>query len=295
MRTRRAAIFLIIVALAALAAVGRPLAILYTNDLHVRLDRLSSLREKIERERAADTPVLLVDAGDAWQDFRTPLAAVWGADRMVDWMNGVGYDAMALGNHEMYWGADRLAELAARASFPILCANLVPTPGISSPFVASAVRVVDGLRVLLVGLITGEHLPYPDFPWLRRVASVAALRGTLDAQTEAVDLVVVVGHLPTAEATAIARAVDSIDVFVSGHSHEETPEPIRAGETLIVQAGAFGRYLGRLVLDVKPDDVSLVSNDLIPTTKAPADVDRGLVQLTAVVLTLLATALVVLL
>ena len=295
MRARLATALLAGIVLATICAAARPLVILYTNDLHVRLSRLASLREQIERERDAGVPVLLVDAGDAWQDFRTPLAAVWGGERMVDWMNDVGYDAIALGNHEMYWGADRLAELAAGASFPILCANLMPRPDVSPPFVASAVRVVDGLRVLLVGLITGEHLPYPDFPWLRRVESAAVLRSTLDAQAEPVDLVVVVGHLPTAEAAELARAVESIDVFVSGHSHEQTAEPIRAGETLIVQAGAFGCHLGRLVLNVKSGDVSLVSNDLIPTTKAPADVGRGLVQLAAVVLTILATALVVLL
>ena len=48
MRARLAAALLAGIALTALAAAGRPLTILYTNDLHVRLDRLTSLREHLE-------------------------------------------------------------------------------------------------------------------------------------------------------------------------------------------------------------------------------------------------------
>ena len=112
--------FSIAIACALFVWVGGTLAssltILYTNDLHTRLGRLEGLAELIESERAMDRPVLLLDAGDTWQDFRTPLAAVWGAEEMVDWMNKVRYDAMALGNHDLYWGADQLVALCERAS-----------------------------------------------------------------------------------------------------------------------------------------------------------------------------------
>jgi len=259
----------------------------------------------IEAERALRPPILLVDAGDALQDFRTPLAAVWGAEEMVDWMSAVGYDAMALGNHEMYWGGERLAALAARASFPILSANLVPAPGSASSMQPAVIREVGGVRVLLMGVITGQHLPFPDFPSLTYVDPVAALDEVLGkfADTADVDLVVAIGHVSVAEASRIAGAVSGIDVFVSGHSHEETPEPIRVGETLIVQSGAFARQLGRLRLDVTDGAATVIDNELLPTetasVKAHADLlagaSRGLLRFAAVMIATAATMLLVLL
>ena len=142
------------------------LTILYTNDLHTRLGRSGGVAELIDHERAIDRAVLLLDAGDTWQDFRVPLYAVWGAEEMVDWMNEVSYDAMALGNHDLYWGADQLEALCERATFPVLCAKLRPSAGIVPPFIPYTVISVGKVEVLVIGLITLDYLPYPDFPWL---------------------------------------------------------------------------------------------------------------------------------
>jgi len=296
-RNRRPALVSLLATLllsATFAAGGHPLTILYTNDLHLRFGRLESLASLIEAERERGE-VLLVDAGDGLQDFRTPLAAVWGADEMIDWMNRVGYDVMAAGNHDLYWGAARLEELERRADFAFLCANLDPASGFLSPLESAVVRDVDGLRVLLAGVITRELLPYPDFPTLRYVDPIRALGEVIPAWEANVDLVVAVGHVPVAEACRIAKVVPGIDVFVTGHSHEETRDPVRVGEAMIVQAGAFGRWLGRLQIDVADGSAELVSNDLLPTEKASADVGRALLQLIAVVVAFAGTALLVLL
>jgi len=280
------ALVVIVCALLAFAAEvsASSLTILYTNDLHVRLGRLESVAELIAQERSTDDPVLLLDAGDTWQDFRTPLAAVWGAEEVVDWMNRIGYDAMALGNHDLYWGADVLAALCERASFPVLCANLRPSAGIAPPFVPYTIVSVGELEVLVVGLITAEYLPYPDFPWLRYMPPIAALQDILDTHSERADLVVAVGHLPVADATRIVRSVPGVDVFLTGHSHEVTVEPVRVGDTLILQAGAFGHFLGRLRLEIDAEtgDILSAKNDLLPTRKAPTNLGRGLLRLVEV-------------
>jgi len=223
----------------------------------------------------------LLDAGDTWQDFRTPLAAVWGAEEVVDWMNQVGYDAMALGNHDLYWGADQLAALCERARFPVLCANLLPSAGITPPFTCYKTISIGELNVLVVGLITAEYLPYPDFPWLRYVPPTTALQNVLNTLSERADLFVVVGHLSVEEAVRIVQSVPGVNVFLTGHSHEATPDPVRVGETLILQAGAFGQFLGklRLELDDETGDVLLATNELLATKKNPVRLDRGYLRL----------------
>ena len=270
----------ILVAEAALAS--EQLTILYTNDLHARLERLESLRGLVAAERNEWGPVLLLDAGDTWQDFRAPLPAVWGAEETVAWMNQVGYSAMALGNHDLYFGAERLASLAAKANFPVLCANLIPLAGWKAPFVSYTLVPCGDLRVLVVGLITGEFLPYADFPWLRYEEPARALEEALQASRgEPRDLVVVLCHLPVPEARLLAEAAPEVDVFVTGHSHQETPQPVRVGDALIVQARPFGEAMGRLRIEVDPGTrgARLLDDTLLGTIATPVDVRPGLARL----------------
>jgi 2',3'-cyclic-nucleotide 2'-phosphodiesterase (5'-nucleotidase family) len=294
---RRTAVLAGVLLIVALGCVSSPLTILYTNDLHLRFARLTSIERLIAEERAGEAPVLLFDAGDTWQDFRRPLPAVWGADRMVEWMNRVGYDAMALGNHDMYWGAERLDGLARKANFPILCANLRPVRHGSVPFASSARLEADEVSVLAIGLITEELLPYSAYPALHVVPAATAVRDEIDRAANDAELIVVVAHLSIADAIRVAERVPKIDVFVTGHSHEATTVPIRVGETLIVQSGAFGEHIGRLAIDVDPATGGhrLIDHELIPTETAPTDVGRGLRQLLRVLVVTVAATLLVLL
>jgi 2',3'-cyclic-nucleotide 2'-phosphodiesterase (5'-nucleotidase family) len=271
------------------AAFGSGFTVLYTNDLHARLERLESLGRLIEAERSQGEPILLLDAGDTWQDFRAPLPAVWGAEEMVAWMNRVGYSAMALGNHDLYFGAERFASLAGQAGFPIVCANLVPLAGLAAPFLPSTIALCDGLRVLIVGLVTGEFLPYADLPWLRYVDPAVALASTLRASAaQPPDVVIALCHLSVDEARRLAEAVPGVDLFVTGHSHEATREPVRAGHAWIVQADAFGQTLGRLRLEVDPDvpDVRVAANTLLRTETTLVERDQGGLRLIEVALLL---------
>jgi len=288
---------LVVGACAAAAVASRPVTLLYTNDLHLRFERLDSLGELIESQRgAADGDVLLLDAGDALHDFRRPVTAVYGAPEMIAWMNDAGYDAMALGNHDLYWGARQVEELASTASFPILCANLVPDPGFLAPFLDCTVIDVGETRTLVIGLITNEFLPYADYPWLFMVDSVAAVRSVVADQEDVPDLTIVLCHLPVASAAQLAETLPEVDVFVSGHSHETTADPLRVGDSIVVQAGAFARYLGRLRLEIGPDgDVRVVDHALLEAKQAPAVARRGLDRLLCVTAVMLATLALILL
>ena len=134
---------------------------------------------------------------------------------------------------------------------------------------------------MVVGLITSDYLPYPDFPWLRYVPPTTALQNVLDTVSERADLIVAVGHLPVAEAARIVQSVPGVDVFFTGHSHEMTVEPVQVGETLILQAGEFGQFLGRLrlELDGETGDILSATNELLPTKKSPVVLDRGYFRL----------------
>lgn len=254
-----------------------PMTVLYTNDLHVRLERLDSLATAIAAEREAEIPVLLFDAGDTWQDHRQPITNVWGYHETVYWMNAVSYSAMALGNHDSYWGAQRLSQLISEASFPVLCANWVLVEGASAMFEASTILQVGDASILVVGLITAEFLPVPAYPQLRYRDPVDSLREQLELHAGAFDFVFVVAHISIEDARFISQQVPDVDLFITGHSHQRTEEPIREGGALIVQSGRFGQALGRLRLEVDTGTgrIEALSNKLIPTEKTPAQIGAG--------------------
>jgi len=252
------------------------LTIVYTNDLHLRFERLAAIEAAIAEERARDPDLLVLDAGDAWQDFRRPLAAVWGADEMVAWMNRVGYSAMAIGNHDLYWGPRRLAALVEAASFPVVCANLTASPGFEVPFRPAVAISAGGLSVLIVGLVTDEYFPYGEYPWLRTIDPATAVTAAIRA-SEPADAIIVLCHLPLSDAATLARVLPEVDLFVTGHSHEATEVPLRVGDALLVQAGAFGASVGRLTADVEPGTgrLRIIDHQILEMPRAPVDLRRG--------------------
>jgi 2',3'-cyclic-nucleotide 2'-phosphodiesterase (5'-nucleotidase family) len=268
------------------------LRIVYTNDIHLRLERLASIEAIVAAARETGDSVLLLDAGDAWQDFRVPLYAAWGSELMEAWMDRVGYDAMALGNHDAALGWPAVESLLKNASFPVLCANVIATDGTASPFPGSLEIQVGGFDVLVVGITTAESFPALGIPWLRPADPAAALRREIDRAANRPDLIVCLAHIPVHEAETLARAVPQVRVFVTGHSHETTAAPVIVGNSLIVQSGAFGEYVGELVLDVQDGSASLTDNVLVQTEEeAGADVGPGLTHLANAILLVLAFAL----
>ena len=278
-----------LVAALLLASCGAPrpsgpihLTILHTNDIHGKyrdtpatwkdgnppIGGFANLSAYVERERAKGGRTLLLDGGDLMTG--NPICDIeyngvqGGA--MIEFMNRMRYDAMALGNHEFDSGLATLNGLLSLAKFPVLSANVDRPEGGLFTGKSHVVLDVDGLRVGVIGLTT-EHL--------YSVASKSALAGTrvrpaaeaagaivaqIDAKT---DLIVLVTHIGVDGDKALAREVPGIDVIVGGHSHTRLTEPVVENGVIIVQAGAHGRNLGQLQLTVENDAVTAHTGQLV--------------------------------
>ncbi len=238
-----------------------PITILHVNDLHGALlarsesggmrGGVANLVGLIDRRlAAAPGPVLLLDAGDAFQG--TYVSNMNHGEAMVEIMNLAGVDALALGNHEFDWGLDVLRARIRQARFPFLAANLETESGATPEGVLPyTVLDADGIKVGVLGLT------YHDLATIVLRSAIEGLRSLPPVETvkrympelrRACDLIVVLSHLGLERDRELARAVPEIPVIVGGHSHQALPRGERIGDTLIVQAGANGYYLGELVL-----------------------------------------------
>ncbi len=260
------------------------LTILHTTDLHGALtawdylaDRpaargLTRIATLVRGVRAEGSPVLLLDAGDAMQG--SPLETVWrrgltqGREPVMTSMTRLGYDAMAVGNHEFSFGPGALARARADAGFPWLAANIVRDDG-TPAFDRSLVKTFGDLRVGIVGLCT-EAVPSledsANHAGLRFLSAVAAARdevARLKGEGRC-DAIVVLAHTglgldprageahdgDTAQEDVglrIAREVPGIDVLILGHTHAII-DSTRVGATVVTQAGRWAEGLGRVDL-----------------------------------------------
>lgn len=245
------------------------LTILHTNDIHSHYEpfarssqpsqggaaRLATL---IEGTRSAAEYSLLLDAGDQFQG--SLLFTVGGVEVVADVMNVLGYDAMAIGNHEFDLGPAALARFIDAATFPVVSANVdvsddLELGGRIRPF---DVFLFGGEIVGVFGLTTettetasspGESVAFE--PAVRRARSIVAM-----LERQGVNKIVAVTHLGFARDLELAAAVDGIDVIVGGHSHTQLgagdlPYPTLVTSSggdpvVVVTVGEWGEALGHL-------------------------------------------------
>ncbi|MEV5234787.1 5'-nucleotidase C-terminal domain-containing protein [Streptomyces pseudogriseolus] len=219
------------------------------------LARVSTLVNRIRAERGREN-TLLLDAGDTIQGTPLtyyyakvdPITAEGGpVHPMAQAMNAIGYDAVALGNHEFNYGIETLRKFEEQCDFPLLGANALDAKTLRPafpPYFIKTFRVKGAppVKVAVLGL-TNPGIAIWDkayvqgkltFPGLEEQAAkwVPKLRSM------GADVVVVSAHsgtsgtssygdqLPHVENAAanVARQVPGIDAILVGHAHAEIAE-----------------------------------------------------------------------
>ncbi|MFC4468106.1 bifunctional metallophosphatase/5'-nucleotidase [Streptomyces xiangluensis] len=219
------------------------------------LARISTLVNQIRAEKGRRN-TLLLDAGDTIQGTPLtyyyakvdPITAEGGpVHPMAQAMNAIGYDAVALGNHEFNYGIETLRKFEEQCDFPLLGANALDAKTLRPafpPYFFKTFRVpgLPPVKVAVLGL-TNPGIAIWDkayvqgkltFPGLEEQAAkwVPKLRSM------GADVVVVSAHsgssgtssygdqLPYVENSAalVAQQVPGIDAILVGHAHVEIPE-----------------------------------------------------------------------
>ncbi|EGQ8163840.1 bifunctional UDP-sugar hydrolase/5'-nucleotidase [Vibrio parahaemolyticus] len=283
------------------------LTVLHTNDHHgrfwqnkhgeygmaARKTLIDDLRDEIQAEGGS---VLLLSGGDI--NTGVPESDLQDAEPDFKGMSKIGYDAMALGNHEFDNPLDVLFKQQDWANFPMLSANIYDKKTGKRLFQPYAMFNKQGIKIAVIGLTTEDSakLGNPEFigqvdfrdPKAEAKELIAELK-----KTENPDLIFAVTHMGHYENgnrginapgdVALARYLNEgdLDMIVGGHSQEpvcmEGPnvikknfkpgdecQPDQQNGTYIVQAHEWGKYVGRADYEFRNGELSMVSYDLIP-------------------------------
>ena len=272
------------------AGTGFKLGVLHINDLHSRIESIgrsdatcspqdaaeercfggyarlaTKIRERREALSADGVPVVTLDAGDQFQG--SLYYTTYKGMAEVEFMNAIGFDAMALGNHEFDDGPGVLAEFIRAASFPVVSGNtkVADVEPLSEVLREHVILEVGDEKVAVLSVLTpnttiiaspGPNVTFEDeIVYLQE--AVARVKG------EGVHKILVLSHVGFLRDQEIAGAVDGISAIIGGHSHTLLSNSVDGAPpyaTLIespsgravpiVQAYAFSRFLGDLMLEM---------------------------------------------
>ena len=275
--------------------------ILYTNDIESVYDPIDAYWDKdinkiggvpqlatlIEQERQKTPLHFLFDAGDI---FTGALSKKTKGNLPFDLYSSMGYDAMAIGNHEYEYGWKELLKCKQRARFPVLNANIFYENTDINYAQSYTILERQGLRVGLIGVM-GEEAFYNTIFKNNRIGlevrdPIPIVQDLVNQLEPEVDVIVVLTHQNKSapmqsdkevdpevqrgfdEDYAMAGAVKGIDIILGGHSDNGLWEPVRhpATGTLIGITFGQGKQLGymKLQLDKKTKALSLIEGKLIP-------------------------------
>ncbi|NOE17703.1 multifunctional 2',3'-cyclic-nucleotide 2'-phosphodiesterase/5'-nucleotidase/3'-nucleotidase [Ruegeria atlantica] len=277
---------------AGVAAAEYKLTILHTNDIHSRIESINKydstcdaegeaegkcfggvarLKTMVDarRDALADQNVLLLDAGDPFQGSLYYTTYKGAAE--AEFMEAIGYDVMAVGNHEFDDGPEGLASFIDAVSFPVISGNLdlSSSAELKDKVGNHVVLDVGGQKVGIISALATDTVetssPGKDVIFKDEIESLQADVAAL--QDEGVNIIIALNHVGLAKDQEIAEQVPGLDLVVGGHSHtllSNTQEgaagsyPIMVGDVPIVQAYAYSKYLGEITLTFD-DDGNLIS------------------------------------
>ncbi|ELQ3583007.1 bifunctional UDP-sugar hydrolase/5'-nucleotidase [Cronobacter sakazakii] len=283
------------------------ITILHTNDHHGHFWRneygeyglaaQKTLVDSVRRDVTAQGgSVLLLSGGDI--NTGVPESDLQDAEPDFRGMNLIGYDAMAVGNHEFDNPLSVLRQQEKWAKFPLLSANIYQKSTNERLFKPWAIFKPQGIKIAVIGLTTddtakiGNPEYFTDIEF-RKPADEAKLVIQELQQNEKPDVIIAATHMghydngdhgsnaPGDVELARALPAGALTMIVGGHSQDPvcmasenkkqvdyvpgTPcAPDRQNGTWIVQAHEWGKYVGRADFQFRNGEMKLVRYQLIP-------------------------------
>ncbi|KTF16584.1 bifunctional UDP-sugar hydrolase/5'-nucleotidase UshA [Pseudoalteromonas sp. H105] len=286
---------------------ARYLTVLHTNDNHgrfwhnekgeygmaARKTLIDQLRNDAQKQGHA---VLLLSGGDI--NTGIPESDLQFAEPDFKGMSLIGYDAMALGNHEFDNPLSVLKKQQQWANFPLLSANIFDKETGKNAFQAYKVFNKQGLKIAVIGLTTTDtaKIGNPQYigglEFREPIDVTNALVDKIKKQYQP-DITIAVTHMGHFVDAAfginapgdvtLARSLpnNTLDMIIGGHSQEpicmkaknisddefgpgKTCKPDQQNGTWIMQAHEWGKYVGKAEFKLQDGQLTLIDYKLLP-------------------------------
>ena len=244
------------------------IVILYENDVHCAVEGYSKLAAMRNELSETFTNVGVVSVGDFVQGGT--LGAVSKGEYIVNLMNRVGYDAIALGNHEFDYQLPRLNELNAMSNTKFISCNFQKIGEDKSYFEPYTIVSYGNVEVAYIAITTPETINSSSPAQFKNengeliyTFNESKLYDVVQAninaaETAGADYVIALSHIGydesgnLADITDVIEHTDGFDVVLDAHSHSVIEEKIikdKSGDdVLLTSTGTKFEYIGKLTI-----------------------------------------------
>ena len=267
------------------------IVILYENDVHCAVEGYSKLAAMKKELSETYTNVGVVSVGDFVQGGT--LGAVSKGEYIVNLMNKVGYDAIALGNHEFDYQLPRLNELNAMSNTKFISCNFQKIGEDKSYFEPYTIVSYGNVDVAYIAITTPETINSSspaqfknDKGELIYTFNESKLYDIVQtninaAETAGADYVIALSHIGydesgnLADITDVIENTDGFDVVLDAHSHSVIEEKVikdKSGDdVLLTSTGTKFEYIGKLTIKNGAFDTELVEVESYTKTDPVVD------------------------
>lgn len=246
------------------------------------LGGFARIQTLINEQKEKNPETLLLDGGDF--SMGTLIQVVFEEEASeIRMLGSLGFDVTTFGNHEFDYKAKGLANMLNNAAasgdaLPELVVCNVDWADMEKNGLTEDQELLfyafenygvsdyvvlekNGVQIAVTGVFGKDCLDcVPNCPLIFK-DPVTSVKETVEKiQTnEDVDMIICVSHSGTwededkSEDEILAKSVPELDLILSGHTHTKLEEPIVHGDTYIVSAGEYGKYLGQLSMTQKAD------------------------------------------
>lgn len=254
---------------------------------------VDSIRKEVAQEGGS---VLLLSGGDI--NTGVPESDLQDAEPDFRGMNLIGYDAMAVGNHEFDNPLTVLRQQEKWAKFPFLSANIYQKSTGERLFKPWAIFTRQDIKIAVIGLTTDdtakignpEYFTDIEFRKPAEEAKVVIQELNMNEKPDVIIATTHMGHYDNGDHGSnapgdveMARSLPagSLAMIVGGHSQDPvcmasenkkqvnyvpgTPcAPDKQNGIWIVQAHEWGKYVGRADFEFRNGEMKMVNYQLIP-------------------------------
>ncbi len=242
----------------------------------------AKLKTLINEKKAENPDTLILDGGDF--SMGTLVQVVYEEEPSeVRMLGEIGVDATVFGNHEFDYRAKGMANMLNNAvasgdRLPAIVLSNVDWEAMEAAGLSDEQKMLrdafdhygikdyivvqkGDVKIAVMGIFGDDALDCVVAPPLAFKNAVEAAKETVAEikANEDVDMIACVSHSGVwkdeekSEDEILAKEVPEIDLIVSGHTHTKLEEPIQHGDTYIVSAAEYGKYLGSLSMKQKSD------------------------------------------
>ena len=173
------------------------------------------------------------------------------AQLIIETLNLMGYDAVAIGDDDFSLGKEFLLEISKKTHFPFLSSNVLDEGSGKLLFQPYVIKEINGLRIGIFALLSPDVFLGPTD--LRKngltfQSPIDVAHSMVKELQPKTDLIILLSHLGYQKDMELAQAVQGIHLIVGGHTGINLAHPPLIKNTLILQTAPKGMYAGRLDL-----------------------------------------------